>query len=59
MRYANANTASTQLVDRTLREDAGVYPDAATRAALFPNAVNTSDYERLVNRTWLRLKKGP
>ena len=59
VRYANANTASTQLVDRTLREDAGVYPDAATRAALFPNAVNTSDYERLVNRTWLRLKKGP
>ena len=59
VRYANANTASTPLVDRLLREDPGVYPDEATRAALFPNAVNTSDYERLVNRTWLRLKKGP
>lgn len=59
VRYANANDASTPLVDRALRDDPGVYPEASTRAALFPNAVNTSEYERLVNRTWLRLKQGP
>jgi putrescine transport system substrate-binding protein len=58
VRYANANTASTPQVDPALRDDPGVYPNDATRASLFPNAVNTSDYERLVNRTWLRLKQG-
>jgi putrescine transport system substrate-binding protein len=58
VRYANANTASTPQVDSALRDDPGVYPNDATRASLFPNAVNTSDYERLVNRTWLRLKQG-
>ena len=59
VRYANANNASTSLVDAALREDPGVYPNKATRAALFPNAVNTSAYERLVNRAWLRLKQAP
>ena len=59
VRYANANEASTLQVDPSLREDPGVYPDESTVAKLFPNAVNTSEYDRLVNRAWLRLKQGP
>lgn len=58
VRYANANAASTPRVDAALRDDPGVYPDAATRAALFPNVVNTSAYDRLLNRAWLRVKRG-
>jgi hypothetical protein len=33
-----------------------VYPDEETRRNLFPNVVNTPGYDRLVTRTWTRIK---
>lgn len=54
--YPNANAAATPLVDEAIRGDGAVYPDAATRQNLFPNAVNPPDYDRLVTRAWTRIK---
>ncbi len=54
--YANANPASTAKVLPAIANDPSVYPDAATRAKLFPNIVNPPDYDRLVTRAWTRIK---
>ena len=56
MRYANANLAATPKMDPKVANDAAIYPDAATRTTLFPNAVNPPDYDRLVTRAWTRIK---
>ncbi|MBI2800395.1 MAG: polyamine ABC transporter substrate-binding protein [Gammaproteobacteria bacterium] len=54
--YANGNAAATPLVDEAIRTDVSVYPTAETKAKLFPNVVNTPEYDRLVTRTWTRIK---
>jgi len=54
--YPNANAAATPLVDASIRDDKAVYPDEETRRNLFPNVVNTPEYDRLVTRTWTRIK---
>jgi len=54
--YPNANAAATPLVQEAIRNDRAVYPDAETKQKLFPNVVNTPDYDRLVTRTWTRIK---
>ncbi|MSQ69638.1 MAG: polyamine ABC transporter substrate-binding protein [Gammaproteobacteria bacterium] len=56
VKYANGNAASTEYVEEAVREDPAIYPNAATKKNLFPNVVNTSDYERLVTRAWTRIK---
>lgn len=56
--YANANPASTPLLDPVLRDDRGIYPDADTRAKLFPNAVHSASWDRLASRAWMRIKSG-
>ncbi len=54
--YANGNAAATSLVDEAIRTDVSVYPTPETKAKLFPNVVNTPEYDRLVTRTWTRIK---
>jgi putrescine transport system substrate-binding protein len=54
--YANGNAASTALVDAAVTGDPAIYPDAETKAKLFPNVVNTPAFERQVTRTWTRIK---
>ncbi len=54
--YANANLAASLKMDPKVINDPVVYPDAATRATLFPNIVNPPDYDRLVTRAWTRIK---
>jgi putrescine transport system substrate-binding protein len=54
--YPNGNAAATPLVLDTIRNDKAVYPDGQTRQNLFPNVVNTPEYDRLVTRTWTRIK---
>jgi putrescine transport system substrate-binding protein len=56
VKYPNGNAASTQYVDEAIRNDPAVYPDAATKANLFPNVVNTPEYDRLATRAWTRIK---
>ena len=54
--YANANRASTPLLEPALAADKSVYPDEAVRATLFPSVVNTPAYDRLLTRAWTRVK---
>lgn len=54
--YANGNAAATPLVDEPIRTDPAIYPSADTKKNLFPNVVNTPEYDRLVTRAWTRIK---
>ena len=56
VQYPNGNAAATEFVDEAIRNDKSVYPDEATKAELFPNAVNTPAYDRLTTRAWTRIK---
>ena len=54
--YGNANLAATALVDPAIAHDPALYPDADTRARLFPNVVDTPAFARALTRTWTRVK---
>ncbi|MSR15571.1 MAG: polyamine ABC transporter substrate-binding protein [Gammaproteobacteria bacterium] len=54
--YANGNLAATPLVNEKIRADPSIYPDSETKAKLFPNVVNTPEYDRLTTRAWTRIK---
>lgn len=54
--YANGNAAATPLVNEAIRTDPSVYPDPETKKKLFPNVVNTPEYDRLTTRAWTRIK---
>ena len=56
VKYPNGNAAATQYVEEAIRNDPAIYPDAATKANLFPNVVNTPEYDRLATRAWTRIK---
>jgi putrescine transport system substrate-binding protein len=54
--YANGVAASTALVNEEVRNDKSIYPDPVTKEKLFPNVVNTPEYDRLTTRAWTRIK---
>jgi len=54
--YPNANAASLPFVNDEIKQDKSIYPDPETKNNLFPNVVNTPEYDRLVTRTWTRIK---
>ena len=54
--YANGNLASMSMLKEEVRNDKAIYPDAATKEKLFPNVVNTPEYDRLTTRAWTRVK---
>ncbi|HMM76484.1 MAG TPA: polyamine ABC transporter substrate-binding protein [Gammaproteobacteria bacterium] len=54
--YPNANAASLPFVNDDIKNDKSVYPDPETKKNLFPNVVNTPEYDRLVTRAWTRIK---
>ena len=56
--YANPNSRATPLVDKTIRDDPGIYPPRAVRARLFFDKPVTPQYERLRTRAWTRVKTG-
>jgi putrescine transport system substrate-binding protein len=56
--YANANKASTALVDKEVLENPGVYPPADVMKKLFTFAVLPPDTDRLYTRIWTKLKTG-
>jgi putrescine transport system substrate-binding protein len=56
--YANANKASTALVDKAVLENPGVYPTPETMTKLFTFAVVPPDTDRLYTRIWTKLKTG-
>jgi putrescine transport system substrate-binding protein len=58
IRYPNGNAAAFPLVDLRIRDDASVYPDAATRARLVTHTAASLEYSRLVTREWTRFRTG-
>jgi putrescine transport system substrate-binding protein len=56
--YANANTAATQLVDATVRDNPNVYPTPEVFERLFVTTTKDPNLLREVNRRWTRVKTG-
>jgi putrescine transport system substrate-binding protein len=56
--YANANTASTPLVDKEILEDPGIYPTAEAASKLYTFKVLPPKVDRIYTRTWTRVKTG-
>jgi putrescine transport system substrate-binding protein len=58
VKYANINTASTPLLNDSVRGDPNIYPPPDVQAKLVPEPPITQEYQRLVTRTWTRFKTG-
>ena len=55
--YANGDVPS-DLIDKAIRDDPTVYPDAATMAKLYTIGAHDQKTQRLINRLWTRIKTG-
>ena len=58
VKYANANSASTALVDPAVRDDPNIYPPADIMRRLFVTTTKDQDLLREVNRQWTRVLTG-
>lgn len=56
--YANANAKATALLDEEVRNDAGIYPPAETRAKFMVLDSPSEKESRNMNRAWTRIKTG-
>ncbi len=56
--FPNGNAAATPLVEASIRNDAGVYPDTALRQKLYTFPDLDSLTQRLMTRSWTRIKSG-
>ena len=56
--YANPNLASNPLIDPEILNDNSIYPDDETKKHLFLTQVLPPKINRVVNRTWTKLKTG-
>jgi putrescine transport system substrate-binding protein len=56
--YANGNLASQEFIDKSILDDRGIYPDAATMAKLYTITAHDQKTQRLINRLWTRIKTG-
>ncbi|MGQ0656573.1 MAG: polyamine ABC transporter substrate-binding protein [Chromatiales bacterium] len=56
--YANANAASLEFINDEVKNDPGIFPPPEVKAKLFPNPVHTAEYDRLLTRSWTRIKTG-
>ena len=58
VRYANANKASTPLVDKDVLNNPNIYPTPEMMKKLFTFAVLPQDVDRIYSRFWTKLKTG-
>ena len=56
--YANANKASTALVDASVTGNPNVYPPADLMAKLVPDMPESPEFSRSLNRAWTSIKTG-
>lgn len=56
--YASGNLAAKPLVDPTVRDNPGIYPDEETLKRLFTNTAYDDRTQRTVTRLWTRIKTG-
>jgi putrescine transport system substrate-binding protein len=55
--YANGDVPS-DLIDKAIRDDSTIYPDAAVMAKLYTIVAHDQKTQRLINRLWTRIKTG-
>lgn len=56
--YANANAASFDLIDKDVTGDPAIYPADAVKAKLFVTKSYSLRFDRLLTRSWTRIKTG-
>lgn len=56
--YANGNKAATALVNPEVRDNPGIYPPAEVRAKLFTLKVQPPKIDRVITRSWTKVKSG-
>jgi len=56
--YSNANAAAFDLVDPEISSDPAIYPTAEVMENLYPIVARSAGYDRLLTRTWTRIKTG-
>jgi len=56
--YANANSASTSMLDEGLRNDPSIYPTPEVKARLKPNLAKSEEFTRSLNRAWTKFTTG-
>jgi putrescine transport system substrate-binding protein len=58
LNYANANAASTQLLNDEVKDDPSIYPTPEVKAKLFPSLAYNEDFNRLMTRMWTKFTTG-
>ena len=56
--YSNGNSAATPLVEEAIRSNPSIYPSDEVKKKLFPHLAESSDFSRLLNRSWTRFRTG-
>ena len=56
--YANGNLASQPLLDEEVLGDPAIYPDADTLSRLYTTTPYPPKVQRVVTRSWTRVKTG-
>jgi putrescine transport system substrate-binding protein len=56
--YANGNAGATQLVNKDVLEDPGVYPPQEVKVKLVPDLADTEEGTRQMTRMWTRFMTG-
>jgi len=56
--YANANAASTALIDKSVTDNPNVYPPADLMTKLVPDMPESAEFSRSLNRVWTSIKTG-
>jgi putrescine transport system substrate-binding protein len=56
--YPNGNADSLPYVDEAIRNDPAIYPSAETMKGLFTMKVMPPKVQRVMNRTWTKMKTG-
>jgi len=58
VRFPNGNSAATALVDKDITSDPGVYPPAEVLAKLYAIADLPAATQRIMTRSWTKIKSG-
>jgi putrescine transport system substrate-binding protein len=56
--YANPNPKSGEFMDQAVRNDPAVYPSEAVLAKMYVNSELPANVQRLMTRSWTRVKSG-
>ncbi|MDH4022105.1 MAG: polyamine ABC transporter substrate-binding protein [Gammaproteobacteria bacterium] len=56
--FANSNAASYSLISEEVINDPGIYPTAEVKTKLVPDLAESTEFTRLLIRSWTRFKTG-